>query len=53
MKICMPDELTEKEDKKSRLGFVNKFKEHEEEKRREYAEYKLEQLRKKNQKKRK
>jgi hypothetical protein len=28
MKICMPDELTEKEDKKSRLGFVNKFKEY-------------------------
>ncbi len=46
MKICMPEDLLPKE-KKSRFAFVNKFVEYEEKKQREYAEYKLELMRKK------
>ena len=41
MQICMPSQLVPKE-KESRFKFVEKFKAHEEEKRREYIEYKLE-----------
>lgn len=43
MKICMPSDRDMKE-KKSKLGFVNAFKAHEEEKQREYAEYKLKKM---------
>ena len=47
-KICMPeDNNTRYEEKKSRFGFVNKFRAHEEERRREYAEYKIDKLRNK------
>lgn len=50
-KICMPeDNNTKYEEKKSRFGFVNKFRAHEDERRREYAEYKLEKLKKKHNK---
>ena len=55
--ICMPEDL-EPEVKKSRFEFVNKFREHEEEKNREYADYKIKkgieaQNRKANEKKKK
>ncbi len=40
MQICMPDERAHKE-KKSRFGFINRFREYEEGKAREYAEYKM------------
>jgi len=50
MKICMPED-EEMEEKKSKFGFVNAFRKHEEEKSREYAEYKLEKIRKKQEKK--
>lgn len=48
-KICMPkdNKLTGYEEKKSRFGFINKFRAHEEERRREYAEYKMEKYKKK------
>ena len=50
--ICMPEELEEKDEpKKSRFGFVNKFREHEERKSREYAEYKLDKKKKRREKK--
>lgn len=41
--ICMPSENRRAPEppKKSRFGFVNRFREHEDEKRREYAEYKM------------
>ena len=52
MKICMPeDKDNDPEDKPSRFGFVNKYREHNAQKQREYAEYKLEKLKKKNSKK--
>ena len=50
MQICMPEDLLPKESKKSKLEFINKFAEHEEEKRREYAEYKLEKMKKRAEK---
>ena len=54
MKICMPeDKELDPVDKPSRLGFVNAFRRHEEEKQREYQEYKLEQLKKKQAKRKK
>jgi len=56
MKICMPGDLTPAPPKKSRFEFVNKFREHEEEKRKEYAEYKISKMTNKaakNKKKRK
>ena len=43
MRICMPSEI-EEEDTPSRFGFINKFREHEKEKQREYVEYKLGKL---------
>ena len=46
MRICMPGEEDVGE-KKSRFEFVNSFRRHEEEKQREYREYRLEQLKKK------
>jgi len=46
-KICMPEDNTpEFTEKKSRLEFVNKFRAHEDEKQREYADYKLEKFKK-------
>ena len=52
MKICMPeDKDNDLVDKPSRFGFVNKYREHNAQKQREYAEYKLEKLKKKNSKK--
>lgn len=50
MYICMPNEVIKK-DKLSRFGFVNKFREYESRKQREYAEYRLDSMKKKNQKK--
>ena len=41
MHICMPGQDKHSEDKKSRFSFVNAFRAHEDEKRREYSEYKL------------
>lgn len=42
MHICMPEDIdNDAPDKASRFGFVNKFKEHENERNREYAEYKI------------
>ena len=52
MKICMPEDKNGGEVKKSKFGFINKFREHEEEKQREYAEYRLSKINK-NKKKRK
>ena len=52
MRICMPDDK-EMEEKESKLEFVNAFRRHEEEKSREYAEYKLEKMRKKQEKNKK
>ena len=45
--ICMPEDNTaEFTEKKSRFGFVNAFRAHEDEKRKEYAEYKLDKFKK-------
>ncbi len=54
MKICMPEDVdNDPKEKQSRFGFVNKFREHEEEKRKEYVDYKLEKLQNKMNKKKK
>ena len=50
MRICMPEDR-DMEEKASKLGFVNAFRKHEEEKSREYAEYRLEKIKKKQEKK--
>ena len=51
MHICMPEELAnDVAEKESRFGFVNAFRRHQEEKSREYAEYKLERRREKAEK---
>ena len=45
MKICMPSDLVSNtEEKKSRFEFVNKFRDYEKGKQREYAEYKLSKM---------
>ena len=50
-RICMPEsEKYDGADKPSKFAFVNKFREHQEEKQREYAEYKLDKLKKKAEK---
>lgn len=51
-KICMPSEKKETayKEKKSRFGFVNRFRAHEEQRQREYAEYKLDKMKKKSEK---
>ncbi len=49
-RICMPSELEHKE-KKSKLGFVNKFRAYENEKAAEYAEYRREKIKNKAKKK--
>ena len=52
-RICMPEDNTaEYTEKKSRFSFVNAFRAHEEEKQKEYAEYKLDKLKKKAEKQR-
>ncbi|MBQ8372203.1 MAG: hypothetical protein IJX38_04625 [Clostridia bacterium] len=52
-RIGMPGESNHKERKKSRFEFVNKMREHSDERNRINAEYKLEQMKKRAQKKRK
>ena len=52
MRICMPGQDDDKV-KESRFGFVNDFRRHQEDKQREYAEYKLEKFKSKKNKKRK
>ena len=53
MHICMPEDIDNTpKDKPSRFGIVNSFRRHEEEKQREYAEYKIEKMKKKAEKKR-
>lgn len=52
MNICMPDEVYT-ENKPSRFGFVNKFRDYESKKQQEYAEYKLEKIKSKANKKKK
>ncbi|MBR2465570.1 MAG: hypothetical protein IKB38_01375 [Clostridia bacterium] len=51
-KICMPEDNVRAgtEKKPSRFGFVNKFREHEDEKRREYAEYRYGKMRERKKK---
>ena len=51
MRICMPGEPLYAEEKKSRFEFINKFREHESEKQKEYAEYKLSKMTANNNKK--
>ncbi len=50
--ICMPSDNADraKESEKSKIGFVNKFRQHEEEKRREYADYRIEKMKKRQEK---
>ena len=51
-KICMPEDKREDDKpKESKFGFVNAFRRHEEEKRQEYADYRLEKFKKKMEKK--
>ena len=50
--ICMPDESFDGQ-KPSRFGFVNKFREYENKKQQEYAEYKLDKMKKKTNKNKK
>ena len=53
MHICMPEDVDNTpKDKPSRFGIVNSFRRHEEEKQREYAEYKIDKMKKKAEKKR-
>ena len=52
MRICMPSDV-KMDEKPSKLGFINEFKRHEEEKSREFAEYKLQKMQSKNKKQRK
>ena len=49
MRICMPED-EDMPEKESRFAFVNKFRRHEDEKRKEYANYKLEKSKKKQEK---
>lgn len=52
MRICMPEDLdTDEKKKKNESGFVGAFRRHQEEKEREYAEYRLEKFKKKMEKK--
>ena len=48
MRICMPGQ--DERETKSRFEFVNKFRAHEEARAKEYADYKREKLRQKQQK---
>ena len=51
MMICMPEDINGKKQKPSRFAFVNEYRRRQEEKEREMQEYRLEQMRKKSQKK--
>ncbi len=51
--ICMPGDENRTTETPSKFGFVNKFREYENEKRREYAEYRLSKLNQKANKKKK
>ena len=53
MRICMPDESLDYEPEESKFGFVNAFRRHQEERTREYVEYKLEKRKRKQEKKNK
>lgn len=54
MHICMPEDINnDSPDKQSRFGFVNKFREHEAEQTRKYAEYHLDKTVKKMERKKK
>ena len=54
MRICMPSDLVQNnQPKKSKYQFVNKFRAHEAEKQKEYAEYKFNKMVSKAQKKKK
>ena len=50
MHICMPGQDKASENKRSRFSFVNAFRAHEDEKRREYAEYKIDKFKSKMEK---
>ena len=49
MRICMPED-EDMPEKESRFKFVNAFRRHEEEKRKEYSDYRLEKFKKKQEK---
>ena len=49
--ICMPEDIDGKRKKPSRFAFVNEYRERQEEKEREMAEYRLEQMKKRAKKK--
>ena len=49
MRICMPED-EDMPERESKFKFVNAFRRHEEEKRKEYADYKLERFKKKQEK---
>ena len=51
MRICMPGDEDNDEQKPSKFAFVNRYRERKEEKEREYAEYQLEKMKKKAQQK--
>ena len=51
MMICMPEDINGRKQKPSRFAFVNEYRARQEEKEREMQEYRLEQMRKKTQKK--
>ena len=53
MHICMPSDNVDTDEKPSRFGFVNKYREHRAEKDAEYARYKLEKMKKGKNKKKK
>lgn len=54
MRICMPeDKDNDISDRESKFEFVNKYREHNAEKQREYAEYRLNKFKQRNQKKQK
>ena len=50
MRICMPEDLV-REERKSKLGAVNKFRENEKKRGEEYASYKIEKFKNQNKKK--
>ena len=50
MRICMPGEEAAEGEKKSRFGIVNAFREHQEMRNREYAEYRIEKFKKRAEK---
>ena len=51
MMICMPEDIDGKKQKPSRFAFVNAYRARQEEKEKEMQEYRLEQMKKRTQKK--